>query len=129
MIFPLCCETGRVFNELFINYIVLTIKILIMARTKKEIKRWTREEDERLFRQIKAFPQNMHKCFLLVSEEIGRTPGACGYRWYNHLSKMPEYKALITISSNHISVNRKNGMGERSSENIWRRVLRVLRLI
>lgn len=105
-----------------------------MAKRKSKkrnqpIKRWTKEEDDRLFRQIKAFPQNMTKCFMIVSQELGRTPGACMYRWYKYLSKMPEYKAIITISSSHISINRKNGMGERSTESVWRRVLRVLRLI
>jgi hypothetical protein len=89
-------------------------------------RRWTKAEDQRLLRQVKAFPQNLHKCFLIVSEETGRTPGAVANHWYNKVSKDPENKCFFTASPKHISKNRKNGMGERSTMNIWRRILSII---
>lgn len=88
-------------------------------------KRWTKEEDDRLFRQIKAFPGNLSKCFLIVSEEIGRTPAACASHWYSSLSKKAEV-AFFTASSKHMALNRKNGEGVPSTESIWRKLLRVI---
>ena len=88
-------------------------------------KRWTKEEDDRLFRQIKAFPGNLNKCFLIVSEEIGRTPAACASHWYSSLSKKAEV-AFFTASTRSISKNRKNGEGVESNPSIWRKLLRVI---
>ena len=91
-------------------------------------KRWTKEEDDRLFRQIKAFPGNLNKCFLIVSEEIGRTPAACASHWYSSLSKKAEV-AFFTASTRSISKNRKNDKGVESNPSIWRRLLRVIQTI
>ena len=91
-------------------------------------KRWTKEEDDRLFRQIKAFPGNLNKCFLIVSEEIGRTPAACASHWYSSLSKKAEV-AFFTASTRSVSKNRKNGKGVESNPSIWRRLLRVIQTI
>ncbi len=91
-------------------------------------KRWTKEEDDRLFRQIKAFPGNLNKCFLIVSEEIGRTPAACASHWYSSLSKKAEV-AFFTASTRSISKNRKNGKGVESNPSVWRRLLRVIQTI
>ena len=91
-------------------------------------KKWTQQEDERLLRQVKAFPQNLAKCFLIVSEEIDRTQGAVANHWYTKLSKDPEALCFFTASQCHISKNRKNGMGEPSTVRIWRRLLRILGL-
>lgn len=44
-----------------------------MSRT---CKKWTAEEEKRLLQQVSASPQNLTKCFLAVSESIGRTPQA-----------------------------------------------------
>ena len=92
-------------------------------------RRWTEEEDARLLRQVRTFPQNLHKCFLMVSEETGRTPTAVQAHWYAVVSKKPEALCFFTASPHHISKNRKNGMGTATSESVWRRLLRVIRII
>ncbi len=95
-----------------------------MART---IRKWTRQEDARLIRQVKAFPQNISKCCMLVAEEIDRTPAAVSFHWYSKLSKEPDVLAFFMASSQRISKNRKNGMGEESSPSIWRRLMAIIR--
>jgi hypothetical protein len=97
---------------------------------QKEIrfnKRWSRSEDLRLARQIQAFPQNLHKCFMIVAEELGRTESAVAGRWYQHVSKSPSNLCFFTASPKHVSKNRKNGMGVESNPGIWRRLMTVLR--
>ena len=89
-------------------------------------KKWTPNEEQRLLRQVRAFPQNLHKCFVIVSEEIGRTEGAVANHWYTKVSKDPKNIAFFTASARHISKNRKNGAGEESTETIWKKFLRIL---
>lgn len=76
-------------------------------------RKWTQEEDQILLRYIKANPQNLHKCFLMVSEHLTdkgtpRTPQGVQAHWYTSLSK-------------------KNGAGVESNPGIWRRLITVLR--
>ena len=92
-------------------------------------KRWTRQEDLRLIRQVQAFPQNLHKCFLMVAEELGRTESGVAGRWYGHVSQDPANMCFFTASPKHVSKNRKNGMGVESNGSIWRRLMKVLRNI
>lgn len=96
---------------------------------KKALKKWTKEEDDRLLRQVKAFPHNLHKCFIVVAEEIGRTPTAVSAHWYSVLSKNPDVLAFFTASSKHVARNRKNGMGEEIDNSIWRKFVRILKSI
>jgi hypothetical protein len=90
-------------------------------------RRWSQAEDERLLRQVRAFPQNLHKCFLIVSEETGRSPQAVQARWYTVVSKKPENMCFFTASERHVSKNRKNGMGVESNMSIWRRLINIIR--
>ena len=39
-------------------------------------RKWTVEEEDKLLQQVRAFPQNLTRCFLIVSESIGRSPQA-----------------------------------------------------
>jgi len=89
-------------------------------------KRWTPTEDERLLRQVRAFPQNLTKCFMIVSEEVDRTPSAVAGRWYTKVSKRPEALCFFTASPRHVSKNRKNGMGITTTESIWRKFMRII---
>lgn len=93
----------------------------------RNYRKWTREEDQRILRQVKAFPQNLSKCFMLVAEEIDRTPSAVANHWYTKVSKDPEALCFFTASPVHISKNRKNGAGVESNGSIWRRLLRIIR--
>lgn len=89
-------------------------------------KRWTESEDQRLLRQVRLYPQNLHKCFLIVSEATGRSEGAVANRWYAHLSKDPDALCFFTASSRHVSRNRKNGEGVRSTASIWRKLVNAI---
>lgn len=90
-------------------------------------KRWTPEEDSRLVNQVRAFPQNLNKCFTIVSELTGRSKTACAARWYGILSKRTENAAFFTVSQHSKLLNRKNGAGERSTESIFKRIMRILK--
>lgn len=90
-------------------------------------KPWTKEEDDRLVRQICAFPQNLHHCFILVSEEIGRTPTACAAHWYSVLSKREDVLIFITATNGQIARNRKNSGYMPCSNSIWRRICNMMR--
>lgn len=103
-----------------------------MTKAKSKIKtvgtkkRWTPEEDKRLLQQIRVFPQNLHKCFLIVGEVIGRTPTACASRWYTKLSKDPSNAVFLTVSEKHKTINRKNGEGTSCNRSIFRKILKLL---
>lgn len=97
-------------------------------------RKWTSEEDQILLRYIKANPQNLHKCFLMVSEHLTesgspRTPQGVQAHWYTVLSKKDNVNSLcfFTASAKHVSKNRKNGAGVESNPGIWRRLITVLR--
>lgn len=96
---------------------------------EKSIRRWTKEEDDRLLRQITAFPQNLNKCFFIVAEEIDRSPKAVAGHWYQKLSKRPDVMCFFIASQRHIARNRKNGTGMPSNPSIWRRFLRVIKSV
>ena len=140
--FPLCCEAGRVF--------ILTINAVLsneygkykhnslnkMARKKKAktvakrtVKRWTDEEDQLLLRQIDAFPHNLNKCFLMVSQQIDRSPGAVAAHWYSVLSKRDDIWKFVTLSAHHCSRNRKNGVGIESSVSVWNRIVKIVKTL
>ena len=95
-------------------------------REVRHMKRWSRSEDLRLVRQVQAFPQNMHKCFMIVGEEIGRSEKAVAAHWYTVLSKKPDALCFFTASAKHVSKNRKNGMGQESNGSIWRRLVAII---
>ena len=90
-------------------------------------RKWTHQEDLRLLRQVQARPQNLHRCFLIVAEELDRTEGAVANRWYSKVSKDPENVCFFTASPQHVSKNRKNGIGVESTISIWRRFMNILR--
>lgn len=96
--------------------------------TKTTKRRWTEEEDDRLFRQVKQFPQNLHKCFKIVAEVTGRTPNAVAYRWYTHVSKNPKYICFFMVSQKNVNKNRKNCGGALLKYPLWRKILKLLHL-
>ena len=95
-------------------------------------KRWSEEEDQTVLRYVKANPQNLHKCFMMVSEYLTdagnpRTATAVQAHWYSVLSKKPGVLAFGTITPRYFSRNRKNGEGVSISANIWRRFCNLIR--
>lgn len=92
----------------------------------RKYRKWTAEEEDRLLQQVKLFPQNLNKCFKIVSEVIGRSPEAVANHWYTVVSKRPNTTCFFTASPKHISKNRKNGLGIKSNRSVWRRLLSVI---
>lgn len=94
-----------------------------MSRT---CKKWTAEEEKKLLQQVSASPQNLTKCFLAVSESIGRTPQAVANHWYTVVSKKPNATCFFTASPKTVSRNRKNGEGIESTRSIWQRLMSII---
>lgn len=117
-------QTGRSVGAVSQHYSIMHSRD---SEEKKSHKKWTEEEEQRLIRQIRAFPQNLNKCFLIVSEEIERTPAAIASHWYSVTSKRPDVLCFFTASAKHVAKNRKSGEGVPSNPSIWRRLITVLR--
>ena len=96
---------------------------------RKPSKRWTADEDKILLQQIDAFPHNLSKCFMVVSEMTGRSKNAVQAHWYTVLSKRDDVWKFVTLSASHCSKNRKNGAGEQSSVSIWNKVLSIVKAL
>jgi len=92
----------------------------------RTIRKWTADEDQKLLDQVRAFPQNLHKCFVIVAEEVDRTPLAVANHWYTKVSRQPEALCFFTASPRHVSKNRKNGMGVQTTTSIWRKFMRII---
>lgn len=90
-------------------------------------KRWTSHEDSVLIQHVQARPQNLHYCFLMVADILGRSESAVAGRWYTVVSRKPEALCFVTTSPHHVSKNRKNGMGEPSNMSIWKRILNIIK--
>ena len=97
------------------------------TETVRTARKWTEEEDQRLLQQVRAFPQNLSKCFVIVAEVTGRTKSGVASRWYTKVSKDPANTCFFTASPKHISRNRKNGEGVKSSRSIWQKLLNIIR--
>lgn len=93
----------------------------------RQCRKWTEEEDALLLRQVRAFPQNLSRCFLMVAQNTGRTTNAVSNHWYGVVSKRPDVVCFFTASSKHLSKNRKNGAGVEITRSIWQRFLNILR--
>ena len=94
---------------------------------RRENKKWTTEEEALLFRQVRAFPQNLSKCFVIVSESTGRSKSAVANHWYTVVSKKLNATCFFTASPKHVSKNRKNGEGVESNRSIWQRLMSIIR--
>lgn len=46
------------------------------------LRKWTEDEEKVVISKIEENPNNLRKAFREVSLEIGRTPAAIEYRWY-----------------------------------------------
>lgn len=92
----------------------------------RTFRKWTEEEDRILLQQVKASPQNLSRCFIAVSQAIGRSPEAVSAHWYTSLSKRADV-CFFTASARHLSKNRKNGKGVPVSRSLWQRLLYIIR--
>ena len=71
-------------------------------------KKWTVEEDRVLTDQVKRHANNISEGLRKASNYLGRSYGACVFRWYNVISKSPDAEVcFVTIGHETRSVNRK----------------------
>ncbi len=117
------------YEKLRTNTPVHHVEMPVETTTTRTAKKWTEEEEQRLIRQVRAFPQNLNKCFLIVSEEIERSPAAVASHWYSVTSKRSDVLCFFTASETHISKNRKNTDGVPSTTSIWKKFLKILKRI
>lgn len=99
------------------------------SSVRKIVNRWTEAEEQVLIRYVKARPQNLHYCFMMVADHLGRTEGAVANHWYSKVSKRNDAFCFFTASSKHVSKNRKNGEGVASNESIWKKFIKILNRI
>ena len=88
---------------------------------KRVGKRWSKSEDLRLVRQVQAFPQNLHRCFVIVAEELGRTEDGVAKRWYKHISHDPGYTSFFALAS----PSQKDYKKETKIQKLWKFLIRL----
>ena len=82
------------------------------SNRRTQARRWTREEDDRLLRHVRVFPQNLSRCFHIVAEETGRIPGAFkkGNLWLipgNAIKPFDRRKRGATSDSSKLTIGEK----------------------
>lgn len=98
-------------------------------QSERQSTRWTREEDTMLLNQIRVFPHNLNKCFHIVAQQTGRTPGAVSAHWYQVLSRKDDICEMFLFYRNGVVKNRKQGMGVSTPSSLWCRLLRLIKPI
>ena len=100
-----------------------------MANTnsKKNYKRWTQAEEDRLIANVEKNVLCLAKAFKQTAIETQRTPGAVATRWYQYTSKNCGTK-FATISGKHVASNRKNSKGKPLKLSLFKRILSLLGL-
>ena len=100
-----------------------------MANTnsKKNYKRWTQAEEDRLIANVEKNVLCLAKAFKQTAIETQRTPGAVAARWYQYTSKNCGTK-FATISGKHVASNRKNAKGKPLKLSLFKRILSLLGL-
>lgn len=93
-------------------------------------KRWTKEEDKKLLKQVSVYPHNLKLSFMIVAEELNRTPAGVAAHWYNILSKKDDVIPYGLVSSKKIMFNRKssknNAFIANNTHSMWRKILDTL---
>lgn len=89
---------------------------------------WTTQEEDRLIENVKNNVTNLSKAFLLTSQEIQRTQTACAAHWYANTSIKSGHCLFLTISGQHVAINRKNGKGKPSGLSLYKRILAIFGL-
>lgn len=96
-------------------------------QNERQSTRWTHDEDSMLLNQIRVFPHNLNKCFHIVAQQTGRSPGAVSAHWYQVLSKKDDICEMFLVYRNGVVKNRKQGMGVSTSSSLWCRILRLIK--
>lgn len=79
------------------------------------LRKWTEDEEKVVISKIEENPNNLQKAFREASLEIGRTPAAIEYRWYQR--GLRDRKNVSSKTSDNTIRTRKSK---------WRRILDIL---
>lgn len=97
------------------------------------MKKWSKEEDKILKKEVGKHPTNLAEAFVAASEKLSRTPASCHRRWYSKVSK-EQGKCFILLGNKSYSSNRKTiKHGYLGNENIpikttiWNKVIAILK--
>ena len=99
------------------------------------MRRYTEEENLKIIKKISENPSNLSRCFEELAVELGRTPIAIKYRWYQVLSLREESKAntiFFTLGKKRKLLNRKverkdsKIKGQKENGNKWRSFIKML---
>lgn len=101
--------------------------VAVATPVKRVVKKWTKQEEDRLIANVKKSPNNLRAAFEQTSKEIQRGPKAVSIHWYQVVSKQ-NHALLLTCSGSHISINRKNGKGQPLKLSLYKRILGFLGL-
>ena len=94
----------------------------------KKLRPWTAKDEEILIENVKKNVTNLKKAFTLTGQIIKRSPGAVASHWYANTSIKSGHCLFVTVSGQHIAINRKNGKGKRSPISFFRKVLAIFGL-
>lgn len=98
------------------------------SRKGKKMNPWTQEDEDRLIENVKKNVTNLTKAFKLTSKEIQRTECAVAAHWYANTSIKSGHCLFMTISGQHVAINRKNGKGKKSNLPLYKKVLALFGL-
>lgn len=97
------------------------------------LRKWTEDEEKVVISKIEENPNNLQRAFREASLEIGRTPAAIGYRWYQGGLREGSGKLFMTYGrKGTLNSNRKNVSSKTSDNTIrtrkskWRGILDIL---
>lgn len=105
-----------------------------MTRTRRrQVLKWTEEEDERLLTLISENGGNITNAFRVFAEEYPqRTPNAIQFRWYGTLKKRSTTNVcMIMLDNKHKYINGKNApkipnKKNNLKKNLWRKIVNLI---
>lgn len=105
-----------------------------MTRTRRrQVLKWTEEEDERLLTLISENGGNITNAFRVFAEEYPqRTPNAIKFRWYGTLKKRSTTNVcMIMLDNKHKYINGKNApkipnKKNNLKKNLWRKIVNLI---
>lgn len=99
-----------------------------MATLGKKRNPWTSSEEDILIKNVKNNVTNLAKAFRKTSAETGRSAKAIQAHWYVNTSRNSGHCLFMTVSGKHISINRKNSKGRKSTLPLFKKVLSLFGL-
>ena len=101
------------------------------SKKGQPLRRWTKEEDERLLANVDKHVLCLTKAFELTSLEVQRSPKAVAAHWYQITSKGAHTKFGL-FSNDFVVRNRKNAKANKAKKmpkGIFQRILKLLKLV